>query len=328
VFAAPPAAPAAPAAAGHGTTRPLVVALAQSPPFAIKADDGTWSGLSVDLWREVAAQLDVRWEPREVALEQVESLLHDGSVDVALGAIAVDADGESRHDYSQPFYAAGLGFAERSHDQVSWRATMAALSSYDFLRLVALIAGAILAVGISIAFIERRRDASEFGGPLQHGIATGIWWAAVTMTTVGYGDTTPKTAPGRSLALVWMFVGVAAVAVFTATVTSILTVGSLHASIRHAAELAHLRLGTVSGSAGAHYLSRRHVSFTPFDSYEASFAALAANRIDAVVANAPALRYLARRQWQGVIRVSPIALLSIVEQDRWRDVEHSYFGHA
>jgi voltage-gated potassium channel Kch len=53
-----------------------------------------------------------------------------------------------------------------------------------------------------------------------------VWFTLQTVTTVGYGDTTPTTAVGRIVASVVMLVSVGLVTVVTAVVTSIL-IGSL-----------------------------------------------------------------------------------------------------
>ena len=47
-----------------------------------------------------------------------------------------------------------------------------------------------------------------------------IWWAFVTITTVGYGDFYPVTAAGRMVAVLLMAGGVAVLSVVTATVSS------------------------------------------------------------------------------------------------------------
>ena len=47
-----------------------------------------------------------------------------------------------------------------------------------------------------------------------------VWWAFVTVTTVGYGDFTPITVGGRVIAVLIMFTGAAAVGAVTAAVAS------------------------------------------------------------------------------------------------------------
>ena len=54
-------------------------------------------------------------------------------------------------------------------------------------------------------------------------IPTSIYWAIVTLTTVGYGDLSPKTAPGKILASIVMILGYAIIAVPTGIVTAELT---------------------------------------------------------------------------------------------------------
>lgn len=51
-------------------------------------------------------------------------------------------------------------------------------------------------------------------------IPTSIYWAIVTLTTVGYGDLSPKTALGKMLASVVMILGYAIIAVPTGIVTA------------------------------------------------------------------------------------------------------------
>jgi len=54
-------------------------------------------------------------------------------------------------------------------------------------------------------------------------IGNSLWWAIVTMTTVGYGDMAPVTVPGRLLAILIMLTGIILVALITGTISSIFT---------------------------------------------------------------------------------------------------------
>lgn len=49
----------------------------------------------------------------------------------------------------------------------------------------------------------------------------GMWWAIQTVTTIGYGDVTPKEPSGRIVAVIVMLQGIAFITVFTAVITSI-----------------------------------------------------------------------------------------------------------
>jgi voltage-gated potassium channel len=51
-------------------------------------------------------------------------------------------------------------------------------------------------------------------------VGIGMWWALQTVTTVGYGDVTPKHVSGRLVGAVLMLWGTAFIAIVTAVITS------------------------------------------------------------------------------------------------------------
>jgi hypothetical protein len=54
-----------------------------------------------------------------------------------------------------------------------------------------------------------------------HSYPDALWWAIVTVTTVGYGDRFPVTGGGRTVAVILMLVGIGLIGVLTATVASV-----------------------------------------------------------------------------------------------------------
>lgn len=68
-----------------------------------------------------------------------------------------------------------------------------------------------------------------------------LWWAVVTITTVGYGDVSPATAEGRLAAGVLMVLGIAFFSFLTATFTAAITATSSGDAISLEARLKELR---------------------------------------------------------------------------------------
>jgi voltage-gated potassium channel len=54
-----------------------------------------------------------------------------------------------------------------------------------------------------------------------HSYPSALWWAIVTVTTVGYGDRYPVSEGGRAVAVILMLLGIGLIGVLTATVASV-----------------------------------------------------------------------------------------------------------
>jgi voltage-gated potassium channel len=80
--------------------------------------------------------------------------------------------------------------------------------------LLAVVVLVFVGAAVEVAFESHAPGASirSYGDAL--------WWAMVTITTVGYGDKVPVTAAGRGVAVVFMVTGVALFGLLTATLSS------------------------------------------------------------------------------------------------------------
>jgi voltage-gated potassium channel len=77
---------------------------------------------------------------------------------------------------------------------------------------------AVAAVGLgAVAVLDVEQDGE---GAHITTFGDALWWAATTVTTVGYGDRYPVTTEGRFMAVALMVVGIAMVGAVTASVAA------------------------------------------------------------------------------------------------------------
>ena len=81
--------------------------------------------------------------------------------------------------------------------------------------LIAAAATLVLGAWLVLLFEENAKGSNI------HSFPDALWWAIVTVTTVGYGDRFPVTEGGRAVAVVLMLVGIGLIGVLTATVASV-----------------------------------------------------------------------------------------------------------
>ncbi len=283
----------------------LKIATKETPPFVMKREDGSWYGITIDLWRQIAEELKLTYEFTETDLDGMVRGLSDGSYDVAVAALTVTAERERMFDFTHPFFATGLTIATARSGSSNWFVALRKLWSPQLIKSVGSLALVLLLVGFLVWMVERKANPDEFGGGPMSGLWSGFWFSAVTMTTVGYGDKSPKTVTGRILALIWMFMAIIIISGFTAAIAAAFTVTQLESQITGPEDLVGLKVGSVPNSTSAHYLESNNINYIGFESAAAGVKALGDKELDAFVYDRPILRYLVNKSHSGRLRVLP-----------------------
>jgi len=88
------------------------------------------------------------------------------------------------------------------------------LSGESLPAAMALIFGIVFVFGTTVFALEHSHN-PQFGE-----LQDGLWWAFVTLTTVGYGDMVPITSGGRIVAVLTMVLGIAVYSLTIANLTA------------------------------------------------------------------------------------------------------------
>jgi len=334
---------------GPPEARELVIGTKVAPPFAMKAEDGTWRGISIDLWRHIADQIHLHYRFQEATLKGLIDGVAAGSLDAAVAALTVTGARQRVVDFTQPFYSSGLGIAVASGAGFSWWPIIRNVFSVGFVRAAAVLVAASLSVGVILWLIEHRHN--EHFGPHRGGLGASIWWSATAMTqsSGAAGEKVPGTLPGRLLAMVWMVTSVILFASFTAAISSQITLKHLRGTVNGESDLRYVRVGAIAGTETTEYLGHEGIAYQVFADSEACLSALQKGRIDAVVYDRPLLLWQVHKRFSGSIRVVErtfdpqayaialpqgsalrmsinLALLDAIRSDWWQETLHQYLG--
>lgn len=302
-------------APGRANPTRLVVGLFDAPPFSepleeaardgLKADaaeirvvdrpapetaeasaqEARWTGSSLRLVERVATRLGVAVEYRTGSESDILEALARGEIDVCASPLAPTPSRLANFDFSHAYASVGLTAATRAHD--SLLDDLASIADGLFARSQLRIYAVILVCALAFAFLmwllERGRNQDFHGHPL-HGFGSSLWWSVVTLATVGYGDKVPRTGSGRALASAWMLISLVLTTVFTATIVSALTLGSIAASpIQSQADLSRARLASVRGSISSDWLDSRGLMHRAVADFEEGLRLVEQESADALV---------------------------------------------
>ena len=328
----------------------LLLGATDFPPYSMKTQDGKWEGFSIELWKVAAKKLGIEFEIREYDwLRQIRDAIQKGELDLTTMTHVTEPN-ETIMDLSHAYHLSGLGIAVTTeHTEYRWMAVMERLLSTDTLKVLVLLFAMSLIAGLIVWLFERRENREMFGGAMSNGLGQGIWWAMVTLTTVGYGDKAPKTVGGRMVAVVWMLMSIILIANYTAVITTSQTVSELSGRVNSPRDLPNVRVGALAEAETFEHLVTSGIPVLPFENLEEGLRAVVENRIDAFVDDEAELRYLVKTEFPGQLRVlaetlnhyymsmampssSPLreplnrVLAGILESEDWKRLQEHYMG--
>ena len=338
-------------AANDNNTTVLKVGTKIAPPFAMKGPDGKWSGISIELWELIAKRLNIKYQLQEESLSGLLNKVENSKLDVAIAALTVTPEREKVLDFSHSYYTAWLAIAVDKKESNTALVILHSIFSMKMLYILLSLSATLLLVGTLIWFTERRKHPDTFDASPVKGISNAIWWAATTMTTVGYGDITPKSTSSRIIAFFWMLASLLIVASTIATISSALTISKIAGPISNENDLDRGRVASVKDSVSDQYLTHRKVYPLYYKDVESALMAVKNRAADAMVYDAPLLKYYINTKFrnslaltdakfetqsysimlpQGSKRLEEInrALLEIINSAQWKDILYRYLGNT
>ncbi len=330
----------------------LRVATQRLEPFVIYRNR-RYTGFSIDLWEKIAREMGVDYELYGV--NTIAKLLDEvkrGAADLAISGIGITSKREKDLDFSYSFFESGLQIMISKEYDTPLQAIFAKVFYILFSSGLAYGVGfflVVLLIAAHIIWLLERRHNPQFSKGYFNGLWQSIWWAVVTVTTVGYGDKTPKGNLGRLFGLIWILAGYFVFAYFTASVTTTIALKELRGAINGPQDLFGKKVATVAKSPAADFLTAQGITTLKLEDIELACRLLETGKVDAVVYDAPVLQHYAVQKGKGKVEVvglifqeqsygiafqadSPyreminIALLKLVEDGIYKEIHDKWFG--
>ena len=300
---------AGPSAALAGVLR---VGVSGSPPF-VKHDSNRYGGISVEIWQDVSTRLNqpFEWVSQPNTKASLDALA-SGEIDIAVGPISITPErlADPRIDFTQPYFQAEEGLLLPVRAPGLW----SRLSS--FFGIAALSSGGVLivllfAVGNLIWLAERRRNSEQFPRSYLSGVGNGMWFALVTLTTVGYGDKSPQSRTGRSIAGIWMVMSLLTLSSITAGLASAFTIAFSELApieIESPDDLTNVRVAVVKGTTSESQAINFGAKVHGAEDLANAVAMLQRQEVKAVLFDAIQLRYHLQQNPSPNLRVAPFSI--------------------
>jgi ABC-type amino acid transport substrate-binding protein len=268
------------------------VGLYKSPPFVMTAEDGSLTGMAVDLWERLDDVLKLETEYIFYdSLKDLTDAAASGDIDVAVTNLTITQERAERVNFTQPWFDAGLRIMVADQQGSGISALVRGLSSAGHLRVYGWMLLFVLTATVVLTLFDRRFD-PDFPKRWRDGLAEGFY-TVMSVATSGKPPSRSKLFGwvGRMWAAVWLVCGIGVLAFVTSSVTSVMTTLAITGTINSPADLPGKTVAVFTGSVSEEFARTFGLTSRSYFGIDEAVVALVAGRVDAIVADAPVLEY-------------------------------------
>jgi ABC-type amino acid transport substrate-binding protein len=285
----------------YAQSETLKIGIKPSEPWVmydqnISEDNRKPIGFSIDLWNKIAQELNVKtqWVYYDSTSALVEAS-KNGDIDAGISAVTITSSREKEIDFSSSMYELGL---QVMVDASKSSASVLELMGKEIKKMMSVETTLMFLLFLLITmhlrwFVDKRDEHSDlFSKQYSTGIIDSFWWGITMLIT---WETPPSKGIARVIDLMWHIVGILAVSILTAIVTSALTAQAIGGSIRSEKDLAGKFVAAVATDAPRRYVEKIGANVIPVKTLAEGIALVRNGKAEALVHDGPRLVYLANK---------------------------------
>ncbi|ENP8341730.1 transporter substrate-binding domain-containing protein [Vibrio harveyi] len=270
---------------------PLKVGTYPCPPFVIGSVDSDLNGLSIELWEQIAKEMNVEFRFENQPLDDLLNAIETEQIDIGVSCISITPERELFADFSHSFYETHLAIAVKNQGYLH------TLQSIFLNPALWLIVGAIILVaGLVGAFFyaleegknEKLYSMKNRSGRWVESFILGLLF--ITRGPFNYFEF--KSLTGR---IVTVFIGVFSmlfIASITAVLASKLTLSQGYSQIKGINDLTNVEVGTKTATTSSLLLTSFGIRHKDYADMTALLTALDKGEVEAIVADDVVLKYM------------------------------------
>ncbi len=253
-------------------------------------------GFSIDLWNKIAKELNVstKWVYFDTT-SQIIDAAKDKKIDVGIAAITITSEREKIIDFSNSMYELGLQVmvdASKSTSsalELMWQELKKMLT---FKSVMIFLLFFLITIHLRWLADRKNPNSNLFAKNYSSGIVDAFWWGLTMLVT---WETPPNKGLARVIDLMWHIVGIVAVSILTAVVTSALTAQAIGGSIHSEKDLIGKYVAAVATDAPRAYLEKIGANVIPVKDIEEGIKLIRSGKAEALVHDGPRLQYIANQ---------------------------------